>query len=76
MKISNRDLSIDHLWPDYILKWNWIVPQGRIMTVGNSMFFYPYDLVSYVQRTYGSENALDVLKPILHERIDQIFNKK
>jgi hypothetical protein len=55
---------------------NWYIPQGRAVENGGHIFMHPYDVVDLIHVTSGSDAALDALRVVLHERIDQIFGKK
>lgn len=52
---------------------NWHIPQGRAVENMGHVFLHPYDYVDLVHAVSGSDAALDVLRDVLHERIDHLF---
>lgn len=54
---------------------NWYIQQGKAVENGGHIFMNPYDVVDLIHVTSGSDAALDALRVVLHERIDQIFAK-
>lgn len=55
---------------------NWYIEQGKAIENLGHIFMHPYDVVDLVHVTSGRDAALDLLRVVLYERIDQIFGKK
>lgn len=59
-----------YLGVGYTLKHSWLIQRGKMAEYENILFFHPYDLIPIVQKFYGSDAALDLLRKIIHYQID------
>lgn len=80
MKVKEEMMKI--LPPtQYAIQWDWCIPKGNPFSlpgcdfmgrqVPTTFYFHPDDFIPFVQRNFGSMQALDSLKRILHDKIER-----